>query len=184
MSQVVFPVPRGVLGYLSILEDTLLATHLPAWEGKLRVRERKHPKLYWIDPGIVRALKHARGAPAADERGALFEGFIFGLLRLYRDLGKLPIDNIYYWAPGEAHQTEVDFLLVAGGRARVAIEVKSSTSVRSDHFRGLRAVEGVPGLRRRILVHAGDEHGRTPDGIETIGLPGFCRLLGDGELIP
>ncbi len=36
-------------GYLGLLEDTLVATRLPALEQKLRVRERKHPKLYgWI----------------------------------------------------------------------------------------------------------------------------------------
>jgi len=32
-----------VLGYLDILEDTLLAFRLPAYEGKLRVKERRHP---------------------------------------------------------------------------------------------------------------------------------------------
>jgi predicted AAA+ superfamily ATPase len=33
-------------GYLGILQDTLLATLLPAFEAKLRVRERQHPKVY------------------------------------------------------------------------------------------------------------------------------------------
>ena len=37
------------------LEDTLVAFRLPAYDPKLRVRERKHPKLYWIDPGMARA---------------------------------------------------------------------------------------------------------------------------------
>src|SRR2546422_5462626 len=50
-----------VAGYLEILEDTLLVSSLPAFQGKLRVREKKHPKLYWIDPGLVRALKRLRG---------------------------------------------------------------------------------------------------------------------------
>src|SRR3989442_5279937 len=35
-----------VEGYLVILQDTLLATIVPAFEARLRVRERKHPKLY------------------------------------------------------------------------------------------------------------------------------------------
>ncbi|MBI3185175.1 MAG: AAA family ATPase [Myxococcales bacterium] len=47
--------------YVSILEDTLLAWRLPGFEAKLRVRERKHPKLHWIDPGLVRAAKGQRG---------------------------------------------------------------------------------------------------------------------------
>jgi predicted AAA+ superfamily ATPase len=172
-----------VVDYISILEDTLVATRLPAWEGKLRVRERKHPKLFWVDPGIVRALRRARGAPAGDERGALMEGFVFMLLCLYRDLGKLSVDGIHYWAPAETRQTEVDFLLVAG-RSHVAIEVKASTAVRNDHFRGLRAIADLDGLDRRILVHAGNEQGRTSDGIETMGLTRFSGLLEDGRLLP
>lgn len=38
-----------VQGYLEILQDTLLATLVPAFEPRLRVRERQHPKLYWVD---------------------------------------------------------------------------------------------------------------------------------------
>src|SRR5215470_16841821 len=34
-------------GYIGILQDTLVATLLPGFEPQLRVRERKHPKLYW-----------------------------------------------------------------------------------------------------------------------------------------
>ena len=35
--------------------ETLLCFQLPAYETRLRVRERKLPKWYWCDPGIVRA---------------------------------------------------------------------------------------------------------------------------------
>jgi len=34
-----------VQGYLEILEDTLFTFQLPAYEARLRVRERRHPKL-------------------------------------------------------------------------------------------------------------------------------------------
>lgn len=44
-------------GYIQILEDTLLVKRLYPLESKLRVREKKKPKLYWVDPGIVRAAK-------------------------------------------------------------------------------------------------------------------------------
>ena len=55
-----------VQGYLSVLEDTLLAFLLPAFEARLRVRERKHPKLYWVDPGLPRAMKRQLDAPTAE----------------------------------------------------------------------------------------------------------------------
>ncbi len=41
-----------VAGYLEVLEETLLARRLPAFQAGLRARERKHPKLHWIDPGL------------------------------------------------------------------------------------------------------------------------------------
>lgn len=48
-----------VEGYLEVLEDTLVARRLPAYEARLRTRERKHPKLYWMDAGVARAAKGA-----------------------------------------------------------------------------------------------------------------------------
>ncbi len=171
-----------VLEYLSILEDTLLAYRLPAFEAKLRVRERQHPKLFWVDPGIVRMVARSRGAPSPEERGHLFEGFVYMLLRLYMDLGKLDIDEIAYWAPGEAAKTEVDFVLVQGLK-RWAIEVKTSQRVHEAHFTGLRAIEKLVGLERRILLHLGDENGRTDDGIEILTFGRFCQELSDGSLI-
>jgi predicted AAA+ superfamily ATPase len=58
-----------VAGYLEIIADTLLAFRLPAFEGRMRVREKRHPKLYWIDAGLVRALKRQLAPPTAEEMG-------------------------------------------------------------------------------------------------------------------
>ena len=38
---------------------------LQPYEAKLRVKERKHPKLYWTDAGTVRAMKRQLHEPAA-----------------------------------------------------------------------------------------------------------------------
>ena len=114
-------------GYLGLLEDTLVATRLPALEQKLRVRERKHPKLYWVDPGLVRAAKKQLGPLTAEERGPLFEGWIFTLLRAHHEVSRL-WDEIGYWAPLNARQIEVDFLL-RRGRDHLAIEVKTTDAL-------------------------------------------------------
>ena len=169
-----------VNGYVQILQDTLIASLLPAFEGKLRVRERRHPKLYFVDPGLVRALKGAKGVPLAEERGALLEGFVHMLLCLYRDSRGL-CDDLHYWAPAEAQATEVDFL-ASRGQEHFAIEVKSSARVRDEHFRGLRAVDGLKGLKARLLVHLGVETGRTADGIDVLPFGSFCDRLARGSL--
>ena len=151
-------------GYLEVLEDTLLAYRLPAYEGRLRVRERKHPKLYWIDPGLVRSLKRARGPVMAEEKGPLLEGYVLMTLKAHGSVKGLPPD-IYYWSPAEARLTEVDFLLVRG-ETKIALEVKASVKLREEHFRGLRAIHGLPGLKRRLLVYLGGASQKTGDGIE------------------
>jgi predicted AAA+ superfamily ATPase len=164
-----------VNGYLEVLEDTLLAYRVPAFEGRLRVRERKHPKLYWIDPGIVRSLKNARGPVTQEEMGPLLEGYVLMLLKAHRSARGL-VDEISYWAPAEARSTEVDFLLVEGKR-KTALEVKASTKLREEHFRGLRAIQGLPGLDRRILVYLGGTSQRTGDGIEVWPMERLWRSL-------
>lgn len=171
-----------VTGYLDILEDTLLAFRLPAYAPRMRVREKRHPKLYWVDAGIVRALKHQFATPTAEERGPLFEGWIANLLRIYRDYRGL-FDEWYYWAPADAARTEVDFLLQRGA-AWVAIEAKAATTIGDDALRGLRAVDGLKGLVRRVLVHPGGKRLLTRDGIEVWPVGHFLRALDDDSLWP
>lgn len=168
-------------GYLDILEDTLLAYRLPAFEARLRVRERRHPKLYWVDAGLVRAVLNRAGSPAAAERGHLFEGWVAGLLRAYRDY-RSTFDELYYWASGTGRRVEVDFLLQRQGE-RVAIEVKSgSERPTNDDLKGLRAIAALSGMRRRLLVYRGDRRLLTEDGIEIIPVAELLQELAAGSL--
>jgi predicted AAA+ superfamily ATPase len=171
-----------VLGYLSLLEDTLVAFTLPAYEAKLRVKERTHPKLYWCDPGLVRAVKRQFGPPVAEERGALLEGFVAQILRAYRDYREL-FEDWFYWAPSDAQRTEVDFLL-RRGREMVAIEVKAGKGFAEGDARGLRAIAELKGLVRRILVYGGSRRLRTRDGIDILPVGGFVEEVERGHVFP
>lgn len=164
--------------YLEILIDTLMAFQLPAFDARLRVRERRHPKLYWTDPGLPRAARRRLGPPTPEERGHLLEGWVAGLLRAYRDY-RGAFDEFHYWAPAEATQTEVDFLL-RRGEEYVAIEVKSAPRVDSTSLKGLRALKGLAGLRRRLLVFGGDRRMETEDGIEVLPVDAFLAWLAGG----
>jgi predicted AAA+ superfamily ATPase len=171
-----------VQGYLEILEDTLLAWRLPAFEPRLRIRERKHPKLYWLDPGLVRAIKKQTGPVASEEAGALFEGWIHTLLRAYGGTGPL-FDEIAYWAPAETRSAEVDFLLQRGDEY-LALEVKSGARYSPAWLSGLTAIADLPRLVRRVLVYTGARELRTPEGIEVWPLAKFLTALADGTLWP
>lgn len=143
-----------VEGYLGILQDTLLATLLPAFEARVRARERKHPKLYWVDPGLVRAAKRQLGPVAAEERGPLLEGFLLTVLQAHAERSPDLFEEISYWAPLEGHRTEVDFLL-RRRREHLALEVKARSRFSSEQLLGLRAIADLPRVARRVLVYLG-----------------------------
>jgi len=166
-----------IAGYVEVLEDTLLAYRLPAYQPRLKVKEQQHPKLYFIDSGIVRALKRQLGQVAIEEKGSLFEGWVCHVLRASINYNELA-DELYYWAPADS-KTEVDFLLIKG-TDKIAIEAKSTDSLDKDDFKGLRAIEGLKGLRRRIIVYGGSTKRLTADGVEVLPVNNFLDELSLG----
>lgn len=169
-----------VNGYLEILEETLLCFRVHAHEARLRVRERKHPKWYWCDPGVARAMKGARGPLVHEERGALFEGWVAQTLRAYRDYRRA-CDDLSYWAPAESREVEVDFLVARGGRF-VAVEAKSGARFQESWCAGLRAIAPLHGLKRRMVVCPAGPSMRTRDGIEVVPAVQFARMLAEDTL--
>jgi len=169
-----------VTGYLDILEETLLCFRLPACEARLRVRERRLPKWYWCDPGIVRTMKRATGTLVVEERGALFEGIVAQLLRAYKDYRDM-FDNMYYWAPSNKSGLEVDFILVKGSEM-MAVEAKSGNNFSDAWCKGLRAIESLEGIKRRIIVYPHGTALRTRDGIDVLPFKQFADELAAGVL--
>lgn len=174
-------VRNTVEGYLEILSDTLLATKLEPFVSNLRVREKKHPKLYWIDPGLVRAVKKRWHEVTSEERGFLLEGYVFTLLRAYNQVSPL-YDEIFYWSPAEANKTEVDFL-IKRGTEYWAIEIKAQERLRNEELVGLRAIANLSGLKKRIFVYLGEKELMTEDNIHIWPFKKFHESLADGSLI-
>ena len=166
---------RSVNDFFSILEDTLLGFFLPAYTPKLKLREQKKPKFYLIDPGIARALKGNFGPLVAEEKGFLFEGLVAQLLRAYKDY-KYLCEDISYWSMSEAKTKEVDFLLTRK-EGLIAIEVKAKDQVSTQDYRGLRAINQLAKVKRRILVYMGEYNLKTEDGIEVWPFDFFCQNL-------
>ncbi len=171
-----------VSGYLEILEDTLLAWRLPAFEARLRARERKHPKLYWIDPGLVRAVKKQLGVPAAEERGALLEGWMHTLLRTYGEEREL-WEELCYWSPLQGRGVEVDFVLRRGGEL-LALEVKAASTFSRSQLSGLKAIGEMPEVVRRILVYTGEHELKVSQDIEVWPVARFLEALAEDRLWP
>ena len=156
---------------------------MPAYEARLRVKERHHPKLYWTDPGVLRAVKREFHPPTTAERGPLLEGWVGMLLRAYGDpstgLGRR-YDLLSSWAPS-AGGTEVDFL-IQRDKELVAVEVKGKPRLDKRDFTGLKAIGELQGVRRRVVVFLGERPFRTTDGIDALPVASFLDELAEGRL--
>lgn len=173
-------VPRTtVQGYLDILDQTLLTFRLDAYRPRLRVKEVAHPKLYWADAGLVRAFKKSLGPVQEEERGALFEGWVAQTLRAMNDYAGLFDDWSYWSSHGSGGSVEVDFVLRQGKRL-IAMEAKAGRRFRLDMLKGLKAVAGLPGVKRRILVYGGKDSWQTEDRIEVMSAVRFAEVVGRG----
>ena len=159
-------------GFIETLEDTLLLKKLPAFEARLRVREKKHPKIYWLDTGVMRSAKKQLGPVSIEEKGSLFEGYIYTCLRVKVEYEK-DFDDMYYWSSSTSKNTEVDFLLQRG-KEFIAIEVKATKKIKSEHLKGLEAIKELKGVKRRILVYLGT-HSLTKNQIEIMPFSKFSK---------
>ena len=166
-----------VENYFSILEDTLLGFILRPFEPGIRIKERRHPKFYWLDAGVVRAIREEWGPITASEKGPLFESYILTLLRAYQSYLDA-FDEISYWA---TPNVEVDFVIKKNSKY-YAIEVKSSERFRPEDLSGLKSLSDLKNLRKRILVYPKMETQQTDDGILILGFDEFNRRLEDQSL--
>lgn len=70
---------KTIQAYFSILEDTLIGFTLPAFHLSIRKRHRSHPKFYFFDTGVKRALDRALDQelyPKSFAFGFAFEHFV------------------------------------------------------------------------------------------------------------
>jgi predicted AAA+ superfamily ATPase len=168
-----------VQGYFQILQDTLLGTLLPAWRARVRVKEQQHPKFYWFDSGVARAMAGRLRVPIEpEERGHLLETYILHELRSYLHYRKIP-GSLSYWRTPSG--TEVDFIW-SGAGPEVGIEVKASRRWRKEHGNGLRALAESRTLQGLFGVYLGEDV--LQDGnIQILPLRQFLDRLYSGDLL-
>ncbi len=145
--------------YLALLEATYLIQRLPPWSGHLGKRLVKTPKIYFTDSGLPAYLlgveaKNLEGQTI--QVGPLLENFVLSELRKQATWSRTQ--------PGFFHfrsQTgqEVDIVLEDRPGRCVGIEVKSSATVRSADFKGLRWFAKQLGDRflRGVVLYTGIE---------------------------
>lgn len=167
-----------VRSYFEILVDTLLGRWLPAYTARPKRRVIGAPKFFFADVGVVNQLaKRGALARGGELYGKALENWVCHELSAaiaYRESSS----ELSYWRL--ASGIEVDFVI---DRARIAIEVKASAKITSDHLKGLRAFAvDQPKVQRRLVVCLEGRRRTTDDGIEILPIAAFVDELASGAL--
>lgn len=143
--------------WVSILEASHIVKLLQPWHANVSKRLVKTPKLYFIDTGLA---CHFLGIEKPDQlrshplRGALFENMIVAeALKQRFNVGRS--DNLYFYRDHVGN--EVD-LLLSSADGQDGFEIKSSSTINADFFRGLDRLENDVGkLRKRGIIYGGNQ---------------------------
>ncbi|OGJ85744.1 MAG: hypothetical protein A2268_09075 [Candidatus Raymondbacteria bacterium RifOxyA12_full_50_37] len=138
--------------YYQILEDTLLGFfHFPLAKSA-RKMAAGHPRFYFFDCGVVRALQKKLNAPLVqetEEYGRAFEHFIICEVRRLNEYLRLDLDISFFRTDRGA---EVDCVLKSPSGAMLAIEIKSTRNPAPRHCSGLRSFQEVYPAAECILA--------------------------------
>ncbi|GIH68986.1 hypothetical protein Mth01_12390 [Sphaerimonospora thailandensis] len=123
--------------YLGLLEEVFLIKRIPAWSRNLSTRAIGTPKVAFVDSGVAANLLgiDARNLIRPDGQfGPLLEGFV--LMELARQLSWSD-ERVELFHYRTKDKVEVDAVLENRQGRVVGIEIKASSTVRPDDFRGL-----------------------------------------------
>jgi len=124
-----------VIGYFNILQDLLIGYMIPPFTKRAKRRLVSHPKFYYFDVGLYRAIRPMGPYDTPQEIGGIsVETLVCQQLIAVNDLMKLNYKIHYYRT---ATGTEVDFIMY-GERGIIAIEVKSNNTYRPEMIAGLK----------------------------------------------
>lgn len=146
-------VPRKtVQTYFEILEDLLLAYRIPVFQKKSKRELIKHSKFYFFDCGLFQTIR-PKGILDADSEinGAALETLVLSHLKAINDLCSLKYD-LFFWHT--KNHVEVDFILY-GEKGLIAIEVKSSSSIREFDLHGLKCFKEDYPKAKLLFIYGG-----------------------------
>jgi len=143
---------KVVENYFGILEDLLIGYRLPVFAKRAKRRLIGHPKFYFFDAGVFRALRPKGPLDKPEEiDGAACETLLFQELLAANDALDLGY-KISFWR--SAAKQEVDFVLY-GEKGFLAFEIKRTARVSGVQLRGLRAFLKDYPMARAYFLYGG-----------------------------
>jgi predicted AAA+ superfamily ATPase len=167
-------------GYLEVIEDLLLAFRLPVFSRRAKRVLTEHPKFYWFDAGVFRAVRPAGPLDRPEEmEGAALEGLVAQHLRAWIDYGETEV-ALHFWRTKSGN--EVDFVLY-GRDGFWALEVKNRARVFPGDLRGLQAFREDYPMARTALLYRGRARLKV-GGILCLPCEEFLAGLRPGKELP
>jgi len=167
---------QTVKSYFQILEDTLIGKMLFPYSKSERKRLAKHPKFYFFDVGVVRALQKKLSLklePKTYEYGRSFEHFV--ILEIFKKADYLRKDFEFSFYRTEAG-AEVDLIIETPQKKVFAIEIKSSQSVHSSELGGLYSFKEICPKAQLFCVGLSEKQ-RFQDEIKIVNWRDFLEEL-------
>lgn len=133
--------------YVRVLESLYLVHSLQPWFSNRLKRLTKSPKLHFLDAGLLAALRDVSPDVVAKDKtsfGPILETFVFGELRKIASWSEQRCSFSHF---RDKDKNEVDIVLENRRGEVVGIEVKSSATVSSSDFSGMRKLAEACGKK-------------------------------------
>lgn len=154
---------KTIISYFQILEDTLIGFTIPAYDRSVRQRQRTHPKFYFFDTGVKRALAGELNIPLVEGQtafGRAFEHFVMLEIIRQNDYEERDFKFSYF----ATNDLEIDLIVDRPGLSPWVIEIKSSSSVKNKDLTAVRSIANdVPKAQAVCLCR--ETHQRTINGV-------------------
>jgi len=155
--------------YLDLLSGAYVLRVLPPWFENIGKRQRRSPKVYVRDSGLLHVLlglENLAQVRSHPKYGASWEGFA-----LEQVLARFGDQSAYFW--GTQRGAEIDLLINRSGE-RIGFEFKCQDAPKIT--RSLRIALEDLRLAHAYIVYPGDDAYRLDDRIDVIPLDHVCQL--------
>ncbi len=129
---------KTVAKYIQILEALYIIKLVPAYSNNQLKRVIKSPKVQFIDTGLASFLLNIDIDGAMIRQGEFYgnlvKSFVYSELIKHQSFANINT-NIYHYR--DQQKKEVDFVLESTDGKIVALEIKSGSNIKIEHFKGL-----------------------------------------------
>ena len=144
--------------WITLLEASFIVYKLPPYYRNISKRLMKSSKLYFYDTGLASRLLGIDESYQIEThplRGALFENLVVSEI-MKSSFNNAKPSNLYFFRDAKGH--EVDLLYQKADK-NIAIEIKSSGTVRDDFFKGLDYFNNnIETAEKKILIYDGERN--------------------------